>query len=303
MEKTYSNYLTLSDQQKIFYTTNFSIDDGPHEDVLIFLYGLVCSNHHWSKQLEYFDKAGYKILIHDYRGHYQSTNNDLEKLNFIQIASDLNHLLERCDIKNGNLISHSMGVNVALEFYRQYPQHVNKIVLISGTIMPVDNVMLDSNFIDHIRPLATKVLSKHPELVKTLWKYTGWNPFIKRLIHQEGFNMERVSDEFIEIYLNRIGQLGPEMFFQLMEQMNRHDILTLLRKVNCPTLIIGGDKDKVIPNYLQHLLQKHIHHSELYIVKNGSHVPQVDFPEFINTRMVQFFDKDHSLSFRKELSP
>jgi non-heme chloroperoxidase len=289
MENTYNNYLTTEDNQKIFYQTNFPLKGSEtHQDVLVFLYGLVCSHHHYREQIQYFDRLGFKILLHDYRGHYQSTYSQVEELTFKNFAKDLNQLLMIANIKSTHLIGHSMGVNVALEFYRSYPQAVKSLCIVSGTVMPVDSVMLDSNFIDLIRPMATKILKKYPDSVKTIWKYTGWNPIIKKIIHKEGFNVSQVSDEFIEIYLNRIGQLGPDIFFQLMEQLNVHDIMTIFPNTECPTLIIGGDKDKVIPNYLQQLTHKHMPNSEIYIIKNGSHVPQVDFPEMFNERVRLF---------------
>ncbi len=103
-----------------------------------------------------------------------------------------------------------------------------------------------------------------------------------------GFNQEMVSDEFIEIYLNKIGVLGPDLFFQLIGEMQTHDILAFLSKIKTRTLIIGGNKDKVIPNYLQRILNEHLENSELYIVHKGSHVPQVDFPLLINERLELF---------------
>ena len=129
-----------------------------------------------------------------------------------------------------------------------------------------------------------------PKQFNAFWKSGGWNPLIRKMVHSGGFNLKTVSPEFIEIYLNKLGQLGPELFFQLIEQMNQHDILSFVNKIKCPTLIIGGDNDKVIPNYLQKLTLKELSNSELYVVRNGSHVPQVDFPDMVNERMTFFLE-------------
>ena len=111
------------------------------------------------------------------------------------------------------------------------------------------------------------------------------DPIVRKIIHLGGFNFKEVSEEFIEVYLNKVGKLGPDIFFQLLDQMQKHHILANLEMVKIPVLIIGGDKDKVIPNYLQRMLADNLKNSELYVSKNGSHVPQVDFPFFINERM------------------
>ena len=293
MKESRPNYFKTQDGEQIFYTTNFDWkQDGPHDDVLIFNYGLVCSNHHWSKQLGYFDEKGYKILIHDYRGHYLSSGVEkLEDITFANISGDLKQLCDSLNIKTSILLGHSMGVNVCLEFAKRYPEMVKQMILISGTVVPVFNIMFNTNLTDQLNPVAVKMLKRFPKIFANFWKYGGWNPLMRKAIHIGGFNVKTVSEEFIEIYLNRLGQLGPELFFHLIEQMHKHDILSYLQKIKTPTLIIGGDQDKVIPNYLQKLLLREMPKAKLYLVRNGSHVPQVDFPEFINERIDLYLEK------------
>lgn len=292
MKNNYTNYYKTKDQEQLYYSTNFPINDEINENVLVFNYGLVCSNHHWSKQLDFFDQLGYKILIHDYRGHYNSTGKEnIKKITFDQLANDLFFICEHLKISKPILIGHSMGVNICLEFANKFPDKVKKLILISGTTVPVYNIMFNSNIVDQVQPYIEKLLHAYPEAVGTFWKFGGWNPLVKKIIHTGGFNVNEVSKEFIEIYLNRVGELGPDIFFQLLEEMNRHSILANIESIKTPALIIGGDKDKVIPNYLQRLLANSMPNSELYIVRNGSHVPQVDFPEFTNERIQVFLEK------------
>lgn len=289
MKDTYTNYYKTDDGEQIFYTTNFNPEVEDNNDVIVFNYGLVCSNHHWTPQIDHYDSIGKKILIHDYRGHFHSSGkHDLSKLTFQNITSDIYGLLEKNKINTAIMIGHSMGVNVCLEFAKRYPHKVSKQVLISGTTVPVYSVMFNTNLMDQLKPLIIKLFNTYPDAFSSFWKFSGWNPIVKRLVHAGGFNLDQVSDEFIEIYLNKIGQLGPDVFFQLIDEMNRHNILASLNNIKTPTLIIGGDNDKVIPNYLQRLLNENLPNSSLYIVRNGSHVPQVDFPQFINERVDYF---------------
>lgn len=287
-----SNYYKTHDGEQIYYSANFLDLPGEHENVLAFNYGLVCSMQHWSKQLGHYHDKGYKILIHDYRGHYLSSGDDiLDNINFRNMANDLKDLCLELKIKNSIQIGHSMGVNVCLEFARRFPEMTKKLILISGTPIPVYNIMFNTNLSDQLSPLAKKALENFPKILETIWKTGGKNPLIKKIIHKGGFNTKTVPDEFVEIYLNRLGQLGPQLFFQLMEQMNDHDILSFIQRITMPALVIGGDQDKVIPNYLQKLLAKELPDARLYIVKDGSHVPQVDFPELINERIDLFLER------------
>lgn len=291
MRENFTNFFKTDDHQNIFYTTNFKLEE-ENKGVLIFNYGLVCSNHHWKEQLSYFDDLGYKILIHDYRGHYQSTGkNQVDKITFEQISFDIYALLTHLNIRDSIFLGHSMGVNICLEFAKKHKDICKAMVLISGTTVPVYDIMFNSNIVDQVQPILKKLMANYPGALSTFWKYGGWNPIVKKIIHKGGFNVDEVSEEFIEIYLNKVGELGPEIFFQLLEQMNRHNILANIETISTPTLIIGGDNDKVIPNYLQRFLHKSMKNSELYIVRNGSHVPQVDFPNMVNSRIKLFIDK------------
>ena len=290
MKNSYSNFYKTEDGEQIFFTTNFK--PGKHKGkVLIFNYGLVCSNHHWRDQISFFDELGYSILTHDYRGHYQSSSSqDLDKISFNQLAKDLNGLINHLNLTNNILLGHSMGVNISLEYSKLYSENVNKLVLISGTILPVHNIMMDTHLTGSLKPIILKIVEKFPKEFNLFWKYGGWNPVIKKMIHTGGFNIEKVSPEFIEIYLNKIGQLGPELFFQLIDQMQEHDILAFINQINTKTLIIGGNRDKVIPNFLQRLMHEKLKNSELYIIHQGSHVPQVDYPKNTNERIKLFLE-------------
>ena len=157
--------------------------------------------------------------------------------------------------------------------------------------MAVNDVMFDSNIMEFITPFCVAGFEKYPEIVSKLWISSGLNPLVRSLIHSSGFNKAKVSKEFIEIYLNRVGQLGPEIFFQLFNEMTKQNITSSLERMKIPALVIGGQKDNVIPNHLQRTLASLLPNSETYFFVSGSHVPQADFPDMINERIDLFLSK------------
>ncbi len=286
-----ANFFKTEDNEQLFFLKNFTTLD-PAKTTLVFNYGLVCSNHHWRFQADYFDKLGYQILMHDYRGHFQSSGKqDIKKITFPQMAKDLHEMCEFLGIKKAIFLGHSMGVNVTLQIAKDYPDLVQGMILISGTFMPVTDVMFDSNIMEFVAPVLQAGLKKYPEFVTKLWSSSGINPLVKTIIHNTGFNRPKVSKEFIEIYLNRVGQLGPEIFFQLFNEMTKQNITSSIERMQMPALVIGGEKDNVIPNHLQRTLASLLPQSETYFFVNGSHVPQADFPEMINERMNLFISQ------------
>ncbi len=283
-----ANFFKTEDNEQIFYLKNFHTFD-ESKKTLVFNYGLVCSNHHWRYQVDYFDQQGYQILMHDYRGHFQSSGkNDVAKITFPQIAKDIKDLCDFLGIKKAYMLGHSMGVNICLQLAKDYPDLVQGMILISGTFMPVTDVMFDSNIMEFVAPLLGAGIKKYPEGMRKVWSSTGMNPLVKAIIHSTGFNKARVSKEFIEIYLNRVGQLGPEIFFQLFSEMTKQNIASSLERMHMPALVIGGMKDNVIPNHIQRTLASLLPESQSYFFMMGSHVPQADYPELINERVNLF---------------
>lgn len=280
------------DGYDIFYSLNKKIEEirDSKLPLLVFNYGLVCNNAHWQEQLPYFNKLGYPILIHDYRIHFESAlDAPIESLTFKNIALDLHQVLKELGLPKMHMLGHSMGVNITLEYAHRFDNKPLGMVLISGTVIPPHDIMFDTNLMELATPTIQWVSRKFPTVFSEIWKSSHKNPFLQDLIHRGGFNTKTVPKEFVENYLKKIGELNPEVFHQLFSEMKKHNIIGKLESIASPSLVIGGDKDKVIPNYLQEILHSRLKESKLYIIKDGSHVPQVDFPKNINERIELFF--------------
>lgn len=283
---------TTSEGINIHYGKNF-IDFDSEKPCIVFNYGLVCNVAHWEKQIPYYHKLGYQIVFHDYRFHYESDKTkNIDDLSFENISNDMRELLDFLNIDKAFHFGHSMGVNTTLEYAYRYPEKVRGIVLISGTVLPPQDILFDTNVMDLIQPILEFLLEKYPKLYKSIWTTGHRNPLATHLVHQGGFNTNMVPRDFVQYYLKKIGELEPEVFFQLLKEMKNHDIVTKLERIKVPALVMGGDKDQVIPNFLQYILSENIPNAKLYIIKEGSHVPQVDFHETVNERIDLFLTKN-----------
>lgn len=286
-------YFTTSDGIKIHTIRNFEKYEKSSRPLLVFNYGLVCNHEHWKHQLPYFDKKEFQILIHDYRFHHKSSfKGDIANCTFKNIVTDLDLILEAIDAEKVIMLGHSMGVNICLEFAREFPEKTAGVVLISGTSVPPQGVMFDSNITEIVSPYLKLIQEKYPTAFNSFWSNSHKSEIVQKIILRGGFNTKTVPQEFVEVYLKKMGELPHNIFLHLLQEMHDQDILTHLEDMNLPTLVIGGDMDKVIPNYLQFILSNTIPNAELYIIKDGSHVPQVDFPNYVNDRVLRFFEKN-----------
>jgi non-heme chloroperoxidase len=283
-------YFNNRDGLKLFYRKNFT-DKAP-DKIILFNNGLVCSEQHYIHLSKQLNNLGYGVILHDYRGHFNSEGkSEITNITFDNIINDIIDLLDYLNIKHCySVIGHSMGVNICLELIEKFPTRFSNCVLISGTVLPVKDIMFGTNIMEIMSPYLSLAFEAYPDIFNLLWSSSKYNWPVKKIVQLSGFNPEQVDFSYVDQYVNKLTLLGPEIFFQLFEELSQHDILSRLHAVKNPALIIGGDKDRVIPWYLQTLLKSQLENAELYMLKNGSHVPQIDFPDLTLERILAFWD-------------
>jgi pimeloyl-ACP methyl ester carboxylesterase len=278
-------YFRSFDGTKLFYS-----EEGSGKP-LIFCYGLVCSSLHWTYQIEHFRKD-YRAVWMDYRGHQNSdAPEDFESLTLESLARDLKCLLDELKIEQAVLLGHSMGVNVVLEFYRLFPERVAGLVLSNGTpTRPLETLLHSNALIPGFRFLEM-FSEKSPTLLKKLWKLQKGNPLVHRTIGMLGFNPHLTAPEDVALYVDQIAELDPKVFLHLIRNYDQYDGTSWLHTVDKPTMIIAGESDLIVPLAQQELLHQLIPKSEFELIKHGSHCPQMDLPDLVNSKIEEFLKR------------
>ena len=188
-------------------------------------------------------------------------------------------------------IGHSMGVNVVLGLALRHPELVAGMVLISGTVLAPHDIMFNSNGMRMVFPLFRALCERFPEATGFLWRNNFRNPLFRRLIRHWGFGRGRVSDEFVRTYLRKVGEVDPEVFVRLFEEMESQNLLPHLREVRAPALVVSGSEDRIIPHGAQEVFLSNLPDAELFEVEGGGHAPQVEFGEEVNARIKAFHER------------
>lgn len=280
-----NGYFRSFDGTKLFYSV-----EGEGKP-LIFCYGLVCSSLHWTYQIESFRK-NYQTVWMDYRGHQNSEiPSDLSSLTLESLAKDLNALLDELKISDAVFLGHSMGVNVVLEFCRLYPKRVAGMILSNGTAnRPLETLLNSNALMPGFRALEF-LSEKSPALLLKIWKLQKGNPLVHRMIGLLGFNPHLTAKEDVALYVDQIADMDPRVFLHLIRSYDRYDGSSWLHTLDTPTRIIAGENDLVIPLTQQELLHQLIPKSEFEVIRHGSHCPQMDLPELMNSKILEFLQK------------
>ena len=271
------------DDHLIYYETR-----GKGEPI-VFVYGIACLMNHWNHQIDHFSKTN-QVITFDLRGHHKTTKpSSGDSLSIEALGKDLKCLLQHLRISKAHFVGHSFGAQVILSGYQNHPEIFQSITFINGFATNPIKEMFGLGFVEKFYYFLKSSYSQNPTLWKNLWKLGVENPLAVPLTSiAGGFNLKLTSLKDIQVYVKGVANIDLDVFLSLFEELMSFDGNSILSNIDCPTLIIGGENDKVTPIKFQENMAKHIAHAEFMKVPYGSHCTQLDFPDYINLRYEKF---------------
>ena len=201
----------------------------------------------WSLHEQFYASQGFNILSVDLPGHGNSEGPSLKSIE--EISDWIKSLMNVLDIKKIIIIGHSQGCLVGIDFASRYPNLINDLVLVAGSYkMPVNQ-----DLIDYAEAGDEKVI-----LLMMKWGYEGSKAFIGGNPVKKIINSSREIREVLAVDLNACNNYksGKES----------------LEKINCPTLCIFGDLDKMVPLEVGNKMALMIKNSEKKVINNCGHM-------------------------------
>ena len=201
----------------------------------------------WSLHEQFYASQGFNVLSVDLPGH---GNSDGPSLTSIQDISDwVSQLMQTINISNISLVGHSQGSLVGIDFGSRYPNLIDKLVLVAGSYkMPVNQDLID----------LAEAGDEKALLLMMKWGYEGSKAFIGGNPIRKIINSTREIREILAVDLNACN--------------NYKDGKESLVKINCPTLCIFGDLDKMVPLEVGNKMSAMIKNSEKKVIDNCGHM-------------------------------
>ena len=266
------------------------------------MYGIGCVMNHWAPQIKYFSQS-FQTITMDYRGHHKSAPpEDPSQLSIACLVKDLQILLQHLDIPKASFWGHSFGAQVLTAAYEKQPEAFENIIFVNGFVKNPIQGMFGSQWPHKIFHRIRSAHEVFPDTFGYLWK---------KIINQRisiylssllgGFNLQLTHLKDIEIYIRGVASVDLECFLALFEDMMHYDGSHVLNQIECPALIIAGEKDSVTPFKHQEEIHQGIVHSELLIVPVGSHCSQLDMSDLINLRAEKFLVSSGQISPGQDL--
>ncbi|MCS6838119.1 MAG: alpha/beta hydrolase [Bdellovibrionaceae bacterium] len=264
--------------------------EGP---ALVLIYGIACQMNHWIHQINGLS-AFYQVVTFDLRGHVRSTPGNPQELTISGLVQDVVEILDFLNLPQAHFAGHSMGVPILLQLSAQHPQRVQSQVLINGFGRNPLEKFLGINLPQYVLPIIKKIHKEDAEAMSYLWRKLVENPLSILIAGATGgFNLDVTELKDIEIYTRGVAHMDLGVFLPLFESLLSFSARDFYPLIKSPTLIIGGEKDRITPAEFQLEMHKAIQNSEFVQIHYGSHCCQLDFPEYVNLLIRNHIERHH----------
>lgn len=264
-------------------------------DLLLLIHGMAGTAENWSSVIEPL-ALSHTVIAPDFPGHGTSEPGGGD-YSLGSLASGLRDLMLTLGHERATLVGHSLGGGVALQFTYQFPEMVERLVLVSsGGLGPDVSPILRAAALpgaDLFISATAGIGARAGSLLGSGLGKLGLRPSADVAEVARGY--ASLSDParrkaFLATLRSVVGTEG--------QRVAAHDLLYLAEAL--PLLIVWGDRDPIIP--VAHAEQAHaaLPSSRLEIFEGAGHVPQLESPGRFVAVLQRFLEETEPARFDRE---
>jgi len=251
---------------------------------VVLIHGMLNSSRHWEAVARRLGDA-HTVIAPDLIGHGDSAA-PRGDYSLGAHAASIRDLLAAIGIDRATIVGHSLGGGVAMQFFYQFPQRVERLVLISsGGLGREVKAPLRSAALPGVSPLLA--LTIRPRLIGAL-TLTGarlrergaeWGVYLQAAARAlRPLQSPGAREAFLQTLRAVIDVHG--------QRVSATDRLYLLEAL--PTMIVWGERDNTIP--LAHGREAHaaIPHSTFQTLPRAAHFPHLEDPGGLSELLREF---------------
>jgi pimeloyl-ACP methyl ester carboxylesterase len=241
---------------------------------LLLIHGFPLNSNLWEPQMEDLRDVA-RVVAPDLRGHGLSAAGD-EPYSVQLMAEDCMQLLEAVGAQDPVVVcGHSMGGYIALEFYRQYPDWVGGLILVSTRAAP------DSDEAKQKRDeMAQRAKDKGVPVVA--------HDMLPSMLAPNNHEHDPELLDFVRDMMESTSLKGMVGALQAMKE--RPDSRPTLPDIDVPVLIIHGEDDQLIAVDDAEAMRDALPTAELVLIPGAGHLPNLEQPVSFNEVVWDFLE-------------
>ncbi len=253
---------------------------------VVLIHGMLNSSRHW-RQVALALAERYTVIAPDLIGHGDSAT-PRGDYSLGAHASSIRDLLAVLGVERATIVGHSLGGGVAMQFFYQFPQRTERLVLVSsGGLGQEVSPLLRTASLPGFSLLVG--LAAHPKLLSALHaagerlRGSGWRNavYLQAIVRAlKPLEQPGARKAFLHTLRSVIDVQG--------QRVGAFDRLYLLARM--PTLIVWGDRDNTIPEAHGRSAQLAAPGSRFQSIPGAAHFPHLEEPEALARVLLEFLD-------------
>jgi pimeloyl-ACP methyl ester carboxylesterase len=265
--------------------------EGP---AIVLVHGITSSSNVWVELMDDLVEAGYSVIAPDLFGHGASAK-PRGDYSLGAYASGVRDLMGMLGYESANVVGHSLGGGIAMQLAYQFPERVERLVLVSsGGLGREVSLLLRAATL----PGAEWVM---PLIVREWGVRAGGA--VAGLLARVGIEAGPHMREMGRGYASLVHADAQKAFVETLraviepggQKISALDRLYLAERM--PVLIIWGARDPIIP--IEHGRRAHaeIPHSRMVEIPDARHWPQLDQPRVVSRELRGFIEGTEPFQF------
>ena len=218
-----------------------------------------------------FARAGFRAIAVDLLGYGDSSKPTDKSYTLDLHVPALKAFVDKLKLGRLSLVGNSLGGAVSMRFAMDYPELMERLVLLApGGLAP------------KLRYL------RMPGIRAMMWSQLGpGGPTLKKLqgvFDKQLYDPSQLSRELVEQRF-QVALTQPRQVYKTLKVAN---LVPRLGEIHCPTLVFWGTDDKFCPVETAIPLTQGIANCKTILIARCGHWAQVEHPEFFNREATRF---------------
>ncbi len=245
---------------------------------LLFVHGLGGSWTNWLENIPYFART-HRVVAVDLPG-FGASPRPRSDISITSYAKGLDELCDALEIERTAVVGNSMGGFIGAELTLAFPTRVEKLVLVSAAGISSESQRRE--------PLLTA--TKRTEFAAAWFAARSdalvHRPRLRRLLAQHVVrHPERLPAPLTAELVRGAGTAG---FVDALDALLGYEIRERLGRIECPTLIVWGRSDWIVPPRDAKEFERLIPRSRRVMFDETGHVPMLERPARFNSVVEEF---------------
>lgn len=245
-------YHTTSDNLQLYYEVHGNAASGRH---IIFLNGLSQSTVAWQLMLPAFVND-YQVILCDFIFQGQSDSKG-DSRDFDQHAADVLGLIDALKINKIIVAGISYGSLVAQHFALNYPNKVDKLILLSTFA--------------HKTPIFEAIALSWQRALETGGYPLMLDVMLPSVLSEGYFEKPLIPIELLKAARKNVNTDADALNKLMLATARRGDYRPQLKAIKIPTLIVHGEHDALLPVHLAKSVHDAIHGSIFEVIRGVGH--------------------------------